>query len=128
MDIEVTGAHVEPNSVDLESHCNGLYVIQEHLVNDKHCYRRTISDKVVKGSIFWSARKNTWMIWRRGTCSAGENGWNFSQIPDDLTSPYPPIGNWLKEKGNAADSPNKIDYSKILLTEVFFFILLPLLL
>ena len=117
----VSGAFVEVDEhYDLNSHCNGEYVAEKDLRNEKFCYCRIGEDgKILPGCIFFYMNK--WMICRTGKGSTSE-GWNFSQTSDDSDSRYPPLGSWKKEKGSGNDHPRTIDYSSLQVEQqVFFF-------
>ena len=120
--LAVSGAFVndDEHHVDLDSHCNGEYVAETSLRNEKFCYCRIGEDgKILPGCIFFDWHQ--WMISHSEKGSTSE-GWNFSQTPDDSDSPYPPLGKWKKEKGNRHDFPMTIDYSSLRVEQqVYFF-------
>ena len=55
-------------------------------------------------------------------------GWNYSQLPNDEESMYPPFGSWSKSLTHPHDSPTDLDYWNLSLELVcflslFFFII-----
>mmetsp|Transcript_8884 Transcript_8884/g.11924 ORF Transcript_8884/g.11924 Transcript_8884/m.11924 type:complete len:132 (+) Transcript_8884:37-432(+) len=113
--ITVSGGFVEKTDDQYESTCDGVYVIQKDLYNKKHYFRRCEEGKIVPGSIYCDDRTDKclyWKIWRSGK-GKNDGGWNFSQVPDDPDSPFPPFGVWVKEKASKDDSLGGNNYENL---------------
>mmetsp|Transcript_36924 Transcript_36924/g.50899 ORF Transcript_36924/g.50899 Transcript_36924/m.50899 type:complete len:128 (-) Transcript_36924:23-406(-) len=113
--IVVTGAGpFEREETPTRRTCNGTYLKEETLFNEKYWYSRYFDDgRKWEGVIYFENDPPSWKI----NFKNSKSGWCFSQVPEDTASLSPPSGHWVQSRSSGNDYPDDIDYSHLYLQE-----------
>ena len=65
--------------------------------------------------IYFIKRDGRWKIY----CQTDFGGWNLSQIPEDPSLPYPPLGQWREQDGGG-DAPRSNGYKAVFEQVIFY--------